>query len=300
MGKEAALLVASGTMGNLVSLMAHGGHGDEVIVDHDAHIYWYEQGALCSIAGYTPRLVPSKDGLTDPKDIESAIRPSNLHFPVPRVLSLENTHNRGGGRVVPPPLFADCCAVARQHGLKIHLDGARIFNAAVACAVDVKVFAKLVDSVQFCLSKGLSAPIGSVVAGEKAFIERARRARKRLGGGLRQAGIIAAAGIVALQEGPKRLHEDHANAKLLASLIEPIEGLKLVKTPVTSNMVFVEHAGLRGSTAEIVEDLRSRGLRVISTSPKQLRLVTNRMVNEQGIRRAAEILAELARKRVNR
>jgi len=290
-GKEAALLVASGTMGNLVSLMAHGGHGHEVIVGAEAHVFWYEQGGLCSIAGYTPRLVPSRDGLMDPADIEAAIRPSNLHYPEPRLLCLENTHNRGGGRVVPPDRFAACCAVARRHGLKIHLDGARIFNAAVACGVDVTAFTDLVDSVQFCLSKGLGAPVGSIVAGSRAFITSARRARKRLGGGMRQAGIIAAPGIVALQEGPGRLHKDHAHAQLLASLIEDIDGLTVIKTPVTSNMVFFDHSGLTGTTDEIIDDMKARGL--LGTT----RLVTHLMISEGDVREAARILSDIARDR---
>jgi len=295
MGKEAALLVTSGTMGNLVSLMAHGGHGDEVIIDTEAHIYWYEQGGLCSIAGYTPKLVPSRDGLMVPEDIEAAIRPSNPHFPVPHLLCLENTHNRGGGRAVSPDLFAKYCDVARRHNLRIHLDGARIFNAAVAGGVDVTEFTRHVDSVQFCFSKGLSAPIGSAVAGDREFVARARRARKRLGGGMRQAGIVAAACIVALEEGPKRLHEDHANAKLLASLIEKIDGLKLVKTPVDTNMVFVDVSGLGVPTPRLVGELLKRGVRVNPTGPQELRFVTNRMVNESDIREAALILAEVTR-----
>jgi len=295
MGKEAALLVPSGTMGNLVSLMAHGGHGQEVLLDEEAHIYWYEQGGLCSIAGYCPKLIPSNDGIMDPSDIDIAIRSSDIHYPESSLLCLENTHNRGGGRTIPPDLFAMLCQTGKRHGLSIHLDGARIFNAAVAYDVDVKTFSKHVDSVQFCLSKGLSAPVGSIVAGNKEFIGRARRARKRIGGGMRQAGIIAAAGIVALQEGPKRLQHDHANAQLLASLIQEIDGFNLAKTPVTSNMVFLDHSAILSNTEEIVQELGSNGL-LVGAMPPLVRLVTNRMVNEEDMRGAARILATVAAK----
>lgn len=295
MGKQAGLFVSSGTMGNLVSLMAHGGHGDEVIVDADAHVYCYEQGALCSIAGYTPKLVPSKNGLMDPADIEAAIRPSNLHFPVPRLLCVENTHNRGGGRAIPPDLFAQYCEVAHKHRLRIHLDGARIFNAAVACRCDVTAYARHVDSVQFCFSKGLSAPIGSMVVGDADFIARARRARKRLGGGMREAGIIAAACLVALEEGPQRLHEDHANAKLLASLLEPLDGLLLLKTPVETNMVFVDVSALGRTAAQVAGELLRRNVRVGVMGPNEIRLVTHRMVTEADIRTAAAAFQEVVR-----
>ena len=292
-GKEAALLAASGTMGNLISLMAYGGHGNEALVDEDAHIYWYEQGALCSVAGYTPGLIPSTNGLMDPADVEAAIRTPNIHYPVPRLFCLENTHNRGGGRVIPPALFRDLCAVARRHDMKIHLDGARVFNAAVAADVDVREFTEPVDSVQFCLSKGLSAPIGSIVAGDAAFVDRARRARKRVGGGMRQAGIIAACGIVALETMVDRLAEDHANAARLAELVEGLPGLQVAMKPVETNMVFVDLP--EGQIAsDAAEALRRQGLLVSSPGPSRLRLVTNRLVSRDDVEDAGRILAEYA------
>ncbi len=199
-GKEAALLVASGTQGNLTALMAHGGHGDEVLLDADAHAYFYEAGAMCSVAGFTPRLVPAERGIMRPEALEAAIRPANVHFPRPAVLWLENTHNRGGGTLLRQERKEALLAVARRHGLRVHIDGARIFNASVALGVSVRELCDGVDSVQFCLSKGLSCPVGSIVCGAREFVEAARRARKRVGGAMRQAGIIAACGLVVLRQ----------------------------------------------------------------------------------------------------
>jgi len=298
MGKEAALLVISGTMGNLVSLMAHAGPGDEVILDPDSHIFYYEAGALAGVAGLMPMPVAGHDGMLDPDEVAAAVRKKNLHYPRPRLFCLENTHNRSGGRVTPLELHRRLCRVARQHGLAVHLDGARIFNAAIAAGVPPAAYTEDVDSVMFCLSKGLSCPLGSVVAGSREFIERADRARKRVGGGMRQAGVIAAAGIVALETMVERLAEDHANAKLLARGIGEIPGLRVDLRTVETNMVYVDHVGTGKSTDELLALLKRAGVLASGRPPRQVRLVTNRHHDQAAvedalrrIRRAVEGIA---------
>ena len=276
MGKEAALLVISGTMGNLVSLMTHARPGDEVILDRESHIFYYECGSLAGVAGLMPMPVPSRGGLMDPAALEGAIRERNLHFPSPRLLCLENTHNRGGGRVVPLDLHKRLCGIARSHGLAVHLDGARIFNAAVAKGLPPTAFTEDVDSVMFCLSKGLSCPLGSILAGSRDFIERADRARKRIGGGMRQAGIIAAAGIVALKSMVRRLAEDHEHARILAEGIAEIPGLGVDLRSVETNMVLIDFSALGLTTEEAVGRLEKAGVLSSPRPPASIRLVTNR------------------------
>lgn len=277
LGKEAALLVISGTMGNLVSLMTHAdGLGGEVIVDSEAHIFYYEGGGMCSIAGWTPMPVPSHAGMLDPDEVAAAIRKPNIHYPIPRLLCLENTHNRSGGRVVPLDLHKRLCAVAHERGLAVHLDGARIFNAAIAAGVSASDYAKDCDSVQFCLSKSLSCPLGSVIVGTRDFIERAKYHRKRIGGGMRQAGVIAAAGIVALEKMIDRLADDHANAKLLALGVAEIPGLAVDMSTVETNMVNIDHTATGLSTDEIVDKLKAAGVLVSPRPPRAIRMVTSR------------------------
>ncbi|HHY38241.1 MAG TPA: low specificity L-threonine aldolase, partial [Clostridia bacterium] len=208
MGKEAALFVASGTMGNQVALMAHTRRQDEVLLEAESHIFFYEAGGMAVLSGLMPFPIRTEDGILRPTDLERALRPSDIHFPKPSLVCLENTHNRHGGRVAGVEEIKKTCDFAHAHGLKVHLDGARIFNAAVALGVNVKSLVKDVDSVMFCLSKGLCAPVGSMLAGTRDFIEEARRCRKLLGGGMRQAGVLAAAGIVALKTMVDRLAED--------------------------------------------------------------------------------------------
>ena len=275
--KEAAMLTISGTMGNLVSLMVHGGLGDEVIVDPEAHLFFYEVGGLASVAGLMPMPVASHDGMLDPDEVRAAIRKQpNVHFPTTRVLCLENTHNRSGGRVVPLDLHRSLCAVAREHGLAVHLDGARIFNASVASGTPVSAYAEDVDSLMFCLSKGLSCPLGSVVVGSAEFIAKARHCRKRIGGGMRQAGVIAAAGIVALESMIDRLAEDHAAARALAAGINDVPGFAIDMDKVETNMVYVDHSATGLSTEELVARLKSAGILASASPPRRIRMVTNR------------------------
>lgn len=276
LGKEAAMLVISGAMGNLCALMTHAKPGDEVLLDPESHIYYYESGALASVAGLMPMCVPSPGGMMDPAALRAAVRKRNIHHPTPRLLCLENTHNRSGGRIVPLKRHQELCGVAREHGLAIHLDGARIFNAAIAAGVPVTDYTRDVDSVMFCLSKGLSCPLGSVLCGSRAFIEQAVWVRKRLGGGMRQAGIIAAAGIVALEQMVDRLAEDHEHARMLARALAEIPGLSVDLTSVETNMVNVDHSGTGLSTADFMEQLKAVGILATGRPPHQVRFVANR------------------------
>jgi threonine aldolase len=280
LGKEAAMLVISGHMGNLVALMAHSGPGDEVLLDPESHIFYYEAGSLASIAGLMPKPVPCPGGIMCPDELKAAIRARNVHHPIPRLLCLENTHNRAGGRVTPLALHRELCRIAHEKGLAVHLDGARIFNAAIACGVSAADFARNADSVMFCLSKGLSCPLGSMLVGSREFIEQARRARKRLGGGMRQAGIIAACGIVALERMIDRLGEDHLTARLLAEGIGKIPGLRVDLETVETNMVYVDHSESHLDTQEILARLKKAGVLGSGRPPRHVRLVTSRHIDD--------------------
>jgi threonine aldolase len=238
-GKEAALFVPSGTMGNLAAALAHCNRGDELILGDQSHTFRYEGGGVAVLGGIHPYPLPNQpDGTLRLEDIEGAVRGDNPHFPRSRVIFLENTHNICGGRVLPPDYFAAVRGLADRHGLLVHLDGARVFNAAAALGCPVTDITRHVDSVTFCLSKGLCAPAGSLLCGPADFIYHARRARKVLGGGMRQAGILAAAGIVSLEEMVDRLVEDHANARRLAEGLARIPGVEIEPDTVESNLVF--------------------------------------------------------------
>lgn len=273
--KEAALLVISGHMGNLTALMAHAKPGDEVILDAESHIFYYEAGSMASIAGLMPMLVPSHRGLLDPNELRAVIRKKNIHYPRPYLLCLENTHNRGGGRAMSLELHKELCGVAREHGLAIHLDGARIFNAAIRHGVPASDYAAEVDSVMFCLSKGLSCPLGSVLVGTREFIGEADRCRKRLGGAMRQAGVIAACGIVALEKMIDRLADDHRMAQLLANGLNEIPGLRVDMETVETNMVYVDHSLSGFGTDEVLERFKRAGVLASGRPPEQIRLVTH-------------------------
>ena len=276
LGKDAAMLVISGHMGNLCSLMAHAKPGDEVFLDPESHIFYYEAGSMASIAGLMPMPVRAQDGMMNPDDLRASIRSRNMHYPTPRLLCLENTHNRSGGKAMPIERHNELCQVAREHGLAIHLDGARIFNAAIKYGIPASEYAKQVDSVMFCLSKGLSCPLGSVVAGSREFIAQADLCRKRLGGGMRQAGVIAACGIVALEKMIDRLKDDHCNAKALAQGLNEIPGLHVDITGLETNMVYVDHSGSGLSTNEVLTRWKKAGVLVSGRPPRHVRLVTSR------------------------
>lgn len=276
MGKPAAILMISGHMANLVAMMCHCEHGDEVLLDAESHIAHYEVGSIASVAGLMPHPVPSVAGRVDPDQVRAAVRPRDIHYPRPRLLCLENTHNRSGGRVIPVEDHAAVCRAARDAGLAIHLDGARIFNAAIAAGTPVSSYTEHVDSVMFALSKGLSCALGSVLAGETELVERADRVRRRLGGGMRQAGIIAAAGIVALETMVDRLADDHALARRLAEGLDAIDGLSVDMQTVESNMVYVDHTGLEQSTDQMLAWLKDLGVVASGRPPLHVRFVTNR------------------------
>ncbi len=294
MGKEAALLVASGTMGNLVCVLTHCARGEEVILGDKSHIFLNEAGSMSAVGGIHPHTVPNqRDGTIGLKEIEAAIRGDNEHWPRTRLICLENTHNRCYGAVLTPEYIDRVASLAQSHGLLVHLDGARIFNASVALNIDVKEFTRRVDSVSFCLSKGLSAPIGSVVCGSREFIAEARRKRKVLGGGMRQAGIIAAPGIVAVEKMVSRLKEDHENARRLAEGIAKISGLSIELDRVQTNIVYFDLVDERLSPDELVACLDKRGIRFLRTGTSRFRMVTHYGINSEDIDVALSALGEV-------
>jgi len=295
LGKEAALFVSSGTMANLVSQMAHCGRGDEMILGDQAHIFFYEQGGSAAVAGIHPRTVPNRlDGTLDLDAVAAAVRPDDVHFPRSRLLVLENTHNRCHGSPLDVSFMEAAGNTARRYGLSIHVDGARIFNAAVALGCSAAALAEAADSIGFCLSKGLCAPVGSVVCGGRGFVDRARRARKVLGGGMRQAGIVAAAGIVALNEMVDRLAEDHENARRLADGIAGIKGFEIDPSNVRTNIVFIGTAGTGKTAAEIAARLESLGVRCLASGPDTLRAVTHHPIAGADIEKALAAFSKAA------
>ncbi|MCD6469189.1 low-specificity L-threonine aldolase [Candidatus Bathyarchaeota archaeon] len=295
MGKEAALLVPSGTMANLVSVMSNTKRGDCVILEAESHIYWYEVGGMSAIAGVLPWPIKGNMGALDPKDVEAAIKPKNIHFPETTLVCIENTHNRAGGTIITPQQIEALSKVTREYGLKLYMDGARIFNAAVALKVDVREFTRHVDNLMFCLSKGLSCPIGSVIVGDSEFIEKARKIRKMLGGGMRQAGIIAAPGIIALEKMIDRLEEDHRNARLLAEGIAKIDGLYVDLRRVQTNMVLIDVSGLGIDADTFINKLREKGVLALSHSRTTVRMVTHRGIEREHIEKALTIIEDVTK-----
>lgn len=278
-GREAGLFVPTGTMGNLVSVLAHTDHGDEVIVGDAAHTFIYEVGGAAAVGGHPFRTVPNdRFGMLDPEAVRAAIRPSNIHFPTTGLLMLENSHNLRGGTVLDAGQMTSLVAVAHEHEIPVHLDGSRIFNAAAALGVPAGDLTGGADSVAFCLSKGLAAPVGSVIVGSRPFIERARQARKLLGGGMRQAGVIAAAGIVGLQQMVDRLADDHAVARRLAEGLAELPGLTVDLETVQSNLVFIDTTGAKDATC-VCQALASEGVRVNQFSPTRFRLAVHYCVD---------------------
>ena len=296
MGMEGGLLVVSGTMGNVTSVLTHCARGEEAILGDCSHIFINEAGGMSALGGVFPHTIPNQpDGTLRLEDIEGAIRADNIHFPRTRLICLENTHNRCYGAALTPEDTAAVVALAKRRGLLVHLDGARIFNAAVALGVDCRELTRGVDSVNVCLSKGLAAPVGSVICGSRAFIARARRTRKMLGGGMRQAGIIAAAGIVALETMIDRLAEDHANAHRLAEGIATIGGLATDPARVQTNILYCDLAGGRFSDTEFIERLAQKGLRLSHTGPARFRMLTHYGIGAADIDAALAILRGVMR-----
>ena len=294
-GKDEALLVPSGTQANLTSLMSNCNWGELVILESQSHIYWYEVGGVSAIAGLLPWPIKAVGSAPSPEQIEAAIRPSNIHFPVPSLLCVENTHNRYGGVVVTPKQLEEISDVSRKHSLKVYMDGARIFNASVALQIDVKEFTKHVDNLMFCLSKGLSCPVGSLVVGSHKFIERARKIRKVLGGGMRQAGIIAAPGIVALENMIERLKDDHENAKLLAEKLSKLNGISIDLKNVQTNIVAFD-LDPSINCDSILLKLKEKGILASAQDKNRVRLVTHRGIEREHVELTATVLGSLLEK----
>jgi len=293
-GKEAALFVSSGTMGNLVSTLTHCARGEEVILGNRSHIFLNEAGGMSSMGGIHAHTVPNQpDGTMRLEDIESAIRADNIHFPRTRLICLENTHNRCHGLALKPEYCNSVAELAQKYGLKLHIDGARIFNAATALSIEVKALTLSADSVSFCLSKGLSAPVGSLVCGSRKFIAEARRNRKILGGGMRQAGIIAAAGIAALDQMVHRLGEDHRNARLLAEGISRIEGLEIDLSKVQTNIIYFSIKNHPITCEEFLKRLDAKGVKLFQTGPDTFRMVTHCGIDEKDIDLALDLIQSL-------
>jgi len=293
MGKEAALFTPSGTMSNLIVVLTHTRPGDEILVGSEAHMLWYEVGGASALGGVVIRTVPNEeDGRIAPDAIEQAIRPKDIHHPPTALLCLENTHNRCGGAVLTPEYTAAIAQLAHQLGLQVYLDGARIFNAAVALDVPASELAKPVDSVGFCLSKGLSAPVGSLFCGAQESVEKARKWRKMLGGGMRQAGVIAAAGIVAIQKMVRRLAEDHTNARRLADGLARIPGFTVHPEKVQTNIVNFEFPA---TVSDFMPRAAAQGVKMLSRGGRRVRAVTHRMLSAADIDEALERLERLVR-----
>ncbi len=298
LGTEAGLFVASGTMGNLVSVVAHTRAGQEVVLDLDSHIYNYEVAGGTVVGNVQMRPVKTERGFLTPEQVQESLRPSNIHLPATGLVCLENTHNRHGGTCCAPEEIAAVAAVAHAAGVPVHMDGARLFNAAMALKRDPRELVRAVDSVTFCLSKGLAAPVGSVVCGSAAFIERARRVRKMVGGGMRQAGVLAAAGLVSLERMVDRLAEDHVNAAVLAEAVAAMPGLTIDRASVQTNIVIIrvdrgDGPRSRAATEELVKGCAARKVKIHATGPSVLRCVTHKDVDAEDIRRAVEAFREL-------
>jgi threonine aldolase len=296
LGKEAAVFVASGTMGNLAALLAHCGRGDEVILGHLSHTHINEQGGISGLGGIHPRVLPNRpDGTLDLDEAAAAIRTDNIHYPRTRVLALENTHNLCNGVPLPVGYMMAAGRLTRARGVALHVDGARIFNAAVALGVDVRELVADADSVTFCLSKGLGAPVGSLICGSRTFIHEARRARKALGGGMRQAGVLAAAGLVALNTMVDRLAEDHANAAALADGLAVLPGIVVDPVAVRTDIVYFRLDRPDLTAAELAARLEAAGVRILALGPNRLRAVTNHHVTAADIGDALRAFAAILR-----
>jgi threonine aldolase len=291
--REAALFVPSGSMGNLTCIFAQTRPGQEVICEEAGHIYNYEMASMSALAGVLPRVVQGEDGILSWETVSKAIRPKIYYRPQTALVSLENTHNMAGGTVYPTKVANEICDKAHDAGIAVHLDGARIFNAATYLGENVAEMTKKFDSIQFCLSKGLGAPVGSMIVGTREFIERCRSIRKMLGGGMRQAGVLAAAGLVALEKGPQRLQVDHDNAKLLAGQLASIAGIKLDAAKVQTNIIIFDVAEGGWTSGDLLKVLAERGVLAVPVDNTKVRMVTHLDVNREQVESAAKIVRDV-------
>jgi threonine aldolase len=290
LGKEAALFVPSGTMSNQTAIKTHTQPGDELLCDANCHIYNFEAGGPAVLSGVTCRTFEGDCGILDVTQLEGKVRPSNDHLVRTRLVCLENTHNRGGGRVYPFEKVQAISAWARQHGLLMHLDGARLWNAVVATGISPGAWGELFDSVSVCFSKGLGAPVGSALTGPRDFIARARRVRKLFGGGMRQAGVIAAAALYAVDHHVERLADDHRNAQVIAQAIADTPGLRLTPPEVETNLIWFEVDPDLGTARDVAAALKERGVLVHGAGPQTLRACTHLDVSAAQAERAAEVI----------
>ncbi len=301
LGKEAGLFVPSGTMGNLVCVLTHCTRGHEMIVGDQAHVYIYEQGGAAALGGVHPRAVPTQpDGTLALEAIEAAIRPLDDHFPISRLVTVENTHNRCGGRALRPTYMDAVGELVHRHGLRLHVDGARLWNAAVALDVPPSRLVQAADSVSVCLSKGLAAPVGSVVVGSREFIRQARRTRKVVGGGMRQVGVLAAAGLVAIHQMVDRLAEDHANARRLAEGLAQLEGIHVDPATVETNIVIFQVTHPDWSPRALQDRLAEEGVLLFAIGGPRMRAVTHYQVRAEDIEYTLQVLARILERRSHR
>jgi len=291
-GKEAALFVPTGTMGNTIAVKALTSHGQEVICDSRAHLLDYELSMVAWFSGCLVRAIPTADGILSWDDVRPLIKPVSPYSAPTGLVELENTHNMAGGQVYPPSAVREICDGAHARGVPVHMDGARVFNASVALGIPVREIVAPVDTVMFCLSKGLGAPAGSMLAGPAEVIARGRLYRKRLGGGMRQAGVLAAAGLIALEEMPGRLHQDHANARALAEGLAKIPGIRVDLQTVATNIVVFDVGASPFTAAEVSGRLKQRGVLINPVGQRRMRAVTHYDADRESCARALEILAE--------
>lgn len=293
LGKEKALFVASGTMGNLVSILTHTRPGDEVILEANAHPFHYEAAGAAAFGGVQFYPVPGERGVLTDKEVARAVRPDDPHYARTRLVCLENTHNRGGGKIYPLEEIEKIRALADSRGIAMHLDGARLFNASVASGISPKAYSALFDSVTVCLSKGLGCPVGSVVAGSKEWIEAAHQNRKRLGGGMRQAGILAAAGLYALDHHVERLAEDHRRAHDLADAISQIPLFEFTPSTVETNIIVLPIHDPETTPEAVVERLKTEGVLAVPFGPRKIRLVTHLGIDDKDVAKTIEVFQKL-------
>ena len=295
LGKEAAIFMPSGTMTNQIALRVHCKPGDEFLCDSDCHIYNYEQGAFAQLSGLVARTIQGKQGVLSLNELQGCIRPQNEHMVQTRLLCLENTHNRGSGKVQPQEEVVRVCAWAHESGLQTHLDGARLFNASVASGLTPQKLSEPFDSVSVCFSKGLGVPLGSCLAGTHDFVARARRARKLFGGGMRQVGIVAAAGLYALDHHVDRLAIDHKHAKLLADAVREFDFLKVLGGEPETNILIFHVSESWGTANSFAAELEKHGVKAMAFSSTAIRMVTHLDVNRQQILEACDVIRTICR-----
>ncbi|MBI4766741.1 MAG: low-specificity L-threonine aldolase [Deltaproteobacteria bacterium] len=293
LGKEKAVFVPSGTMANQLSIKAHTQPGDEVVLEENSHAFYYEGGAGAVLSGVQFFCLSGKRGLLESSQVEESIRPLDVHFPVTRLICLENTHNRGGGTVYPIKTLSEIYKLAKARGLLVHMDGARLWNASAASVIKPEEYAQWTDSVSVCLSKGLGAPVGSLVAGSVPFIDRVHRFRKMFGGGMRQAGILAAAGIYALDHHLEKLKATHDQAKRLACFLSGLKGVSIDPAEVETNIVIFDVSKSPKKPVQIAGELRTRGVLILPMGKTSIRLVTHIDISDAGIEQAMEAFGQV-------